>query len=101
MLKKLEEIRNADRATKIRWLITLSTISLVLVVGVWVTALRVIVADIESSPVADSADSGSGFFQTFKKAFSEFGARTGTAIETLKNVVSREELQLSSSTTSQ
>lgn len=95
MLRKLEEIRNSDKATKYRWLIILSGISFAFVLAVWVIALRVIVTDIENKEVATAeVESGPGFLASVKNMFSELGTRTGTAVTTLKNAVGKKEIQL-------
>jgi hypothetical protein len=97
MLRKLEEIRNSDKATKLRWLVILSAISLALVVGIWIIALQVIVANIDN-PLVAQTDSGPSALQSIKKVFSDLGSRTSTAIGNLKNSVGKEEITLKPTT---
>jgi hypothetical protein len=87
MLQKLQEIRQADRPTRIRWVIILSTISTIIVIFLWVGSLKVITAKIESGDAVDatgirniSAGIGAGFSELklrTKNAFDYFAARLG------------------------
>ncbi len=97
MLRKLQEIRRADRATKLRWLIILSAISFVLVAGLWVVSIRMITANIENPEPA--TEQGIGLGSKFKSLLGEIGSRTSTAIGNLKNSIAGKEIELETGTT--
>jgi len=93
MLRKLAEIRSSNLATKLRWLIILSSVALVLVFSVWLISVQIIVAKIQNKQVVGTEPT-SGLLQSTGSFFSRLGERTGSALGNLKNSIGGKEIQL-------
>lgn len=94
MLQFIENIRGSDHGTKIKWLIILSSVSMVIVVLIWIAALKIITTNIENPPVQTVADSGPSLADKFSSAFSEIRERTATAFGQLKGAIGSNKIEL-------
>lgn len=101
MIAFIKKIRASNQQTKLKWLIIFSSISMVIVIAIWVMALRVITTDIENpSPVATETMT---LGARFKNVLRELGFRTSTAISNIKGSIKSKEIELTpvASTTQQ
>ena len=90
MLKKLAEIRNADKATRVKWVIILSTISSALVVLVWVATLNVITTQFERPELRmPDATPVASIGSKISNVFGQLRQRTSNTIEYFKSGMSK------------
>lgn len=88
MLLKLAEIRSADKATRIKWVIILSVISSALVVLVWVATLSAL-TDRLANPQPRDIEPVSSVGSKIGKAFGQLKQRTSNTIEYFKSGMSK------------
>ena len=102
MLRKLQEIRSADRSTRITWVVVLSTISTAIVILVWIFSLRILTAKI-ASPDFAQRDSGpaKSIGRNIKDAFSELRTRTANTIDYFSALINENNTVLQSSSTTE
>ncbi len=67
----LKEIQNSDEATKKRWLIGVTAVSMVLIIGLWLVYIKFTVESFTSS--AQGQESVVGFWQIFKNGLTVTG----------------------------
>jgi predicted PurR-regulated permease PerM len=100
MLRKLEEIRNADHKTRVRWVAILSTLTSIVVIFIWILSLNILTAQINSAPAYLPKDPEAATLgEKVKGAFGELKLRTGNAVDFFKEAVKSKDIELQASTT--
>ncbi len=98
MIQFIARIRAGDEKTKWKWLIVFSTLSTLIVISIWVLALRGIKADIEQVAApeqsATSLDEDRSFLETLKSIASEIGKRTSIAAQTIRSKIKGNSIEL-------
>jgi hypothetical protein len=98
MIQFIARIRAGDEKTKWKWLIIFTTLSTLIVIVVWILALRSIKADIElvaippQSTVSPADDRS--LLETLKAIASEIGKRTSIAAQTIRSKIKGNSIEL-------
>ncbi len=96
MIRFIEKIRAGDRRTKLKWLIIFSSVSMVLVVILWIAALNVITFNILNPevPAAATGEPTTSLGDQFGSMFRELQTRTTNAFSNLKSSIAGREVEL-------
>ncbi|MFH1759402.1 MAG: hypothetical protein ABH822_02475 [Patescibacteria group bacterium] len=79
MKQFIKNLQNADKETRKRWLIILTSSSALAVIALWGVYLNFTLASVDSL-TGDMVQNNPGFFQIFSKGFSTIGGKTATGL---------------------
>jgi hypothetical protein len=96
MIQFIDKIRASDQRTKLKWLIILSSISMVLVVIVWIIAINVITSTITNPepPKTPSDQTTVSFMEQLSALFTELRDRTTNAFSIIKSNIGSRTIEL-------
>ena len=84
--KKLAEIQNSDEQTKKRWLIGMSAIAMVIVVGLWLIYVNSTIESLGGSQEVSKSSDSIGFLQVFETGLKVVGKSVKNEV---KNLISK------------
>jgi hypothetical protein len=89
MIQFIARIRASDEKTKWKWLVIFTSLSTIIVITIWIIALRGIKADIEqvaSPPPAVTVEEPS-LLEKLQSVAREIGKRTSIAVQTIRSKI--------------
>ncbi len=95
----LDTIQQADRKTRVRWLIILSSLSGVFVLIIWIGGIKHITSSVAAPQESSSSMMFSSISTTFKQGFSDFKNGISNTIHYFKEKTSQPPLELTPTTT--
>ena len=85
---KLYKIRESDETTKKHWLITLSAVSMVVIVALWLFYMNSFVVKDINDQTQETVSMNTGFWPIFKTGLKVTGENIGGKIKNLLNSIS-------------
>ena len=95
----LDNIQNADRKTRVRWLVILSSLSGIFVITIWIAGIKNITSETAATQDATGTQMFSNITNTLGQGFSDFKNGIGTTINYFKEKASQPAVELTPTTT--
>ena len=89
LLRKFQEIRSADRSTRVKWVFILSAVSSVLVILIWIASLNVIAERLAHPELRPPIESTGSVISKLGNAFRELKLRTANTFEYFTSGISK------------
>ena len=89
ILRKFQELRNADRSTRVKWVFILSAVCSVLVILIWIASLNVITERLAHPELRPPIEPASSVLSKLGGAFRELKLRTANTFEYFTSGISK------------